>query len=632
MANTATDALTKAGLNLIQQALSVFDSDLKLVHVNRSMIRMFDLPDHLVAPGTGFDAVIRFLVQHGEYGPIDNFNEFVEARVALAKTFEPHYMERTRANGRTISVEGAPLPQGGWVTVYTDITQVKAQEELLRAHSEVLNEEVLHRSEQLAASNRKLAATNAALDLARTELAEMEARARLTAEMMPAHIAHVDSDARYTYSNRRLTSVIPGRPSQIVGLHISEALGPAFASVKPHFEAAQSGLAATFEFTDDASSRRIRVVFTPDEVGRGVYILSMDVTKETQARVALQQTRRREIAAQLTSGLAHDFSNLLTVILGLQSRLQDMDLGDEAAKLITATRAAATRGGGLLHRIADMTTARGYRPQVCHLTSLFSELEILASPSLPAGVELKALSQTDGHFLLDAGRLQDSLLNLVLNARDACSKKGHINVSAREVMDTWLEIAVTDTGPGFSPEALIHGIDPFFTTKGANGSGLGLAMVYDTCKLAGGTVTLVNDPDGARVTLRVPLQRANKTPDPDMVLLVEDNPDLRDQIRKMLTQLGHTVIEASSVTEALDLARTIPDIAQVLSDLRLEGTETGLELLDHLSDIPIRFMTSLPAEDPLTKAAAHAAPLLKKPFDIRDLQGFLQTSQPGIIS
>ena len=103
-------------------------------------------------------------------------------------------MERTRANGRTISVEGSPLQQGGWVTVYTDITEIKAQEALLRGRSEELSEELLAHAERLAQTNRQLAATNAALEEAKRELTEMEARTRLVTEMMPAHIAHVGQD------------------------------------------------------------------------------------------------------------------------------------------------------------------------------------------------------------------------------------------------------------------------------------------------------------------------------------------------------------------------------------------------------------------------------------------------------
>ncbi len=126
------DALTQAGLNLIQQALSIYDRELKLAVCNRPFALMFDLPERLTRPGASFEETIRHLVGAGEYGAVDDPEDFIRARVEQARAFAPHYMERTRANGRTISVEGAPLPQGGWVTVYTDITDIKRQEALLR--------------------------------------------------------------------------------------------------------------------------------------------------------------------------------------------------------------------------------------------------------------------------------------------------------------------------------------------------------------------------------------------------------------------------------------------------------------------------------------------------------------------
>lgn len=619
-----TDALIQAGLNLIGQALSIYDSDLKLAACNARFAEMFDLPQELTQPGADFEDTIRHLVARGEYGEIDDPESFTAARVEQASAFQPHYMERTRANGRTISVEGAPLPQGGWVTVYTDITEVKSQEQLLRTRSEVLSEEVLARSEELAATNRKLGATVSALEEAQRELTEMEARTRLTTEMMPAHIAHVDSAGRYTFSNRRLSNVMPGRPSQIVGLHISEALGrDAYARVLPHLQMALAGDPSTFEFTDTMSSRRIRVAFTPDESENGVYILSMDVTEETQARAALQQTRRREMAAQLTSGLAHDFSNLLTIILGMQSKLARMDLPSDAEPLITATLQAARRGGNLLNRIADITAHRAWRPEPLDVAGFLSDLHTLAAPSLPESITLRVDCPIKERALLDAGQLQDSLLNLILNARDACRETGTIHLTAVEVRDTWIDFTVEDTGSGFSDDALKHALDPFFTTKGDGGSGLGLSMVYDMAKLAGGQLRIGNTATGARVTLRLPLRHAAQHVGNELVLLVEDSPDLRATIREMLTSLGHSVIEATSVDEALALAQGVPDIAFVLSDISLEGPALGTELVSALPNKPVYLMTSLPGSDPRHQDAVARTAVLPKPFSKPDLATFL---------
>ncbi|MDU9005231.1 PAS-domain containing protein [Sedimentitalea todarodis] len=618
--------MTTAGLNLIAQALSIYDSDLRLAVCNRRFQEMFDLPDHLVQVGASFEETLRHMADRGEYGADHDIESAVKQRVDQALAFEPHYVERVRPNGQTISIEGSPLPQGGWVTVYTDITRAKRSEALLRARSEELTDQVLTHAEDLAATNRELAATITALEEAKRQLTEIEARTRLTTEMMPAHIAHVDHDGRYTYSNRRLSSVMPGRPQDILGMHITEALGAStFDRIEPHLNAAYEGKSPVFEFTENHSARRIRVAFTPDGIG-GVYILSMDVTGETQARVALQQSRRRALAAQMTSGLAHDFSNLLTIILGMQSKLARMDLAPEAEDLVTATQSAARRGGRLLNRLADMTSSRTLRPQATDMHALLSDLKLLATPSLPQAVGLTVLdNMPDETLLLDAGILQDALLNLILNARDACGTTGQITISAHCIDQTWIEITATDTGPGFSGDALKHALNPFFTTKGGEGSGLGLPMVYDMTKLAGGDLQLANTLTGASVTLRLPY-RAAPTTSGGLTLLVEDSEALRATFRDMLIELGHAVIEATTVDEATALTADIDDIALVLSDINLRGGGNGLDLLDRLvsSDLPCILMTSLPPDDPLHAAALARAPVLRKPFSAAQLAALIQ--------
>lgn len=626
-------AMMMAGLNLIQQALSIYDNRLRLVVGNRMFREMFDLPPHLTEPGATFEDTIRHQVTRGEYGPIDDVEEAVRFRVEQARAFEPHYMERTRANGRVISVEGAPLPEGGWITVYTDITQTKNQEALLRARSEELSDKVLAYAEELSATNRQLASTIAALEEAKRQLTETEARTRLTTEMMPAHIAHVGRDMTYTFSNRRLNSILPGRPEELRGLDIREALGEeAYGHIRPKLEAAFEGQPSTFEFTHEGTSRRIRTAFTPDRDANGdiagVYILSTDITEETQARSALQQTRRREMAAQLTSGMAHDFSNLLTIILGSQSRLQRIGLPPEARELVSATLGAAHRGGTLLTRIGDITGAREWVPQPTGLGALLRDLETLAAPALPPAMRLTILNMLErDRLMLDSGMLQDALLNLFLNARDAMGEAGRITLTITPVQNTWADFTVTDTGPGFSDNALEHALEPFFSTKGGEGSGLGLAMVYDTSKLAGGRVRLSNTDSGAQVTLRLPLRPAPAPVAPGLVLLVEDSADLREGIRAMLTDLDHTVIEAASVEEALILLDELSDISLILSDISLEGDATGLDLIAALPEQapPIILMTSLPPDHPLHARALTQAPVLRKPFSARELGAFLST-------
>lgn len=629
-----TYAMTRAGLNLIQQALSIYDENLQLVVCNRRFGEMFQLPSQLLKRGAKFRDTIQYLVDHGEYGVVEDVAAFVQEKIDTARAFEPHYVERVRASGEIISVEGAPLSQGGWVTVYTDITRIKRQEEMLRGHSEELSGQLLTYAEELAAKNRQLEATNAALEQAKRELTEIEARTRLTTEMMPAHIAHVDLQRRYTFSNRKLPSVMPERPSDIVGRSIAETLGAgAYKKLKASLDRAFKGEANVYEFNDELSSRRIRTAFTPDNKEakiQGVYILSMDVTEETQARSALQQASKREMAAQLTNGLAHDFSNLLTIILGAQSRLDKLALGSDAQNLIDATKDAAARGGTLLNTIADMTGIRKLSPEDSHIPTLFESLKSLAISALPKGIVLIIKNNLPHeNYFLDKGMLQDSLLNLILNARDALADSGTITVNAQEIKNTWIEFSITDSGPGFSEEALSKGLNPFYTTKGTEGTGLGLTMVYDMAKLSGGEVLLNNNYGGARVVLRLPQREAVELKKPSLVLLVEDDDALRDNIRMMLTGLGHSVVEASSSAEAKGLIEGLPEISVILCDLRLEGQETGVDLATNLesSSPAVVFMTSLPTTDHLHQQALRLGTVLSKPFNADTLKLVLQNGQ-----
>lgn len=629
-----TDSFTRAGLNLIQQALSIYDADLRLAVCNRPFQALFGFPEHLVTPGARFEDTVRFLVEAGDYGAVDDLDAFVQARVDQARAFAPHYMERTRANGRTISVEGSPLPEGGWVTVYTDITSVKRQEGLLRARSEELSDQLLTHAEDLAQANRRLEATIAQLQEAKAALTEMEARTRLVTEMTPAHIAHLDEDGIYTYTNRRLSALLPGRDSAIVGLSFEEALGRDTAALlRPTLDRAAAGEGAVLEFTEPVTGRRIRTAFTPDAMTQGaVYLLSTDVTEEAQARSALAQTHKRELAAQLTSGLAHDFANLLTIILGLQARLEKMPLPPGALELTGATRMAVRRGGLLLDKIAGMTGKREVQATPVVVQDFLAAFAPLARAALPDTITVTfACDVTTPALMLDAGSLQDSLLNLVLNARDAITGTGDITITVRDVQDTWLELTVDDTGAGFSDAALGQALHPFFTTKGDAGSGLGLTMVYDLVKLAGGTLRLGNTATGARVSLRLPLRPVRADSRPRLVLLVDDIPDLRAEVRGHLTDLGHQVIEAASAEEALALAE-LPGLDWVLSDIRLGGTD-GVALLAAIAArhpaLDLALMTSLPASDPRRAEGARRWPVLPKPVRAGDLHRLLAAKVPA---
>jgi len=626
------DQMTRSGLNLIKQAITIYDGDLKLVVANRRFKDMFALPEKFVEVGASFRETITHLAKRGDYGQIDDIKVFIDERVLQAREFEPHYLERKRKNGTTISVEGSPLRQGGWVTVYTDITEIRHQEELLQTHSEGLSEKLVARSKELAKINRELTASVTALEEAKRQLTESEARLQLTNSMTPAHIARVNRRGIYTYSNNKLDIIIPSRPKDIIGLTFEQAVGQeAYDQLNSKFHAALKGKSSYFELNLRDLGRYVRVAFTPDTdengVVTGVYLLSMDVTEETKARQALTHARRRELAAQLTSGMAHDFANLLTIILGQQNKLENQDsLSDEMHEIIATTKAAALRGGALLDGLSAIDTTRNLTIKPVRFSTFIAAVRRLAHAAVADDVTITITSNIeDQNILLDHGFTQDALLNLVLNANEAIHRSGKIVLETNIVEDNWLEFTVTDTGTGFSDEAIKNAFTPFYTSKkGRVGRGLGLSTVFDFAKVSGGHVKLGNTTQGgAKVALRIPYRIAADI-EPGLVLLVEDNIEIRENVRGYLRDMNHAVIEANSAEEALNLV-AMSDITHVVTDVMLEGNMTGVDFAHKIQkDIPILIITSLPKSDPLRIKAEKTFPVLHKPFDANDMMYFFQ--------
>jgi signal transduction histidine kinase/CheY-like chemotaxis protein len=421
-----------------------------------------------------------------------------------------------------------------------------------------------------------------------------------------------------------LDTIIPNRPKNIYGMHFEKALGTeAYTNIKPHFEKALKGQSSSLEFTLKNSGKQVRVAFTPDvdKDGQviGVYLLSMDLTEEANARRALTHARRRELAAQLTSGLAHDFSNLLTIILGQQNKLEAIEnLPIAIEENVATTKAAALRGGALLDGLAQIDGKRTLTVRPTDFADFIKGIKQLAGAAVSQNVALEINDEVGAvQLMMDQGFAQDALLNLILNANEAIQCKGTILVTARRV-EHWLEFIVKDTGPGFSDKALQNVFTPFFTTKkGSAGRGLGLATVFDFAKVSGGRVDAKNrENGGAVVSMRIPYVTALPIK-PGLVLLVEDNLEIRQTIRDYLRQMGHSVLEANSAEEALTLSR-ISDLTHIITDLMLEGELTGYDLAKRLHDdgktIPIFIVTALPQENALRKKAAKSFPVLHKPF------------------
>ena len=349
-----------------------------------------------------------------------------------------------------------------------------------------------------------------------------------------------------------------------------------------------------------------------DGTGRAVRMVGamLDVTAQRELEEQLQRAQRLDAIGQLTGGVAHDFNNLLTVILG-NTDLIAAAAGDSprVASLVNMTRTAAERGAELTRRLLAFARRQALDPGVTDVDALLSSMFELLHRTLGDHVEV-ALERGDGVWraMVDASQLENALLNLCLNARDAMPGGGRIRIRTGNVTlsgeedihdgvvrpGDYVTIAVIDSGIGMPPEVVGHAFEPFFTTKETGkGSGLGLSMVYGFVKQSAGHVRIASAPGrGTTVTLYLPrapaalsAAAADEAPDEvvggnERILVVEDDPIVRVFVENQLHGLGYQVVTASAGAEALGLLDAGEAVDLLFTDMVMPGGMNGRELAD----------------------------------------------------
>ncbi|MFZ1815612.1 MAG: PAS-domain containing protein [Rhizobiaceae bacterium] len=637
-------ALLESGLNLLEQGITIFDRELRLVHANRTFITLYGLPQSFIQPGTTFEDINRFLAENGDFGPGD-VDELVRERVERARAFEDHYFERTRPNGKVIAVEGHALATGGWVAVYTDISVRKHHESLLKETADRLSTSLLKRTGELEATNRELNAANRALEEVKRQLQESDLRMRTIMRSVPAHIAYLDREGVYRFSNNRFSGILRHQAEELAGMKVDEVFDPSVLEVlKPAIANAVAGEASSVEIDpvdETGVLRHVRTSLVPDIVSdgtvRGIYVLSLDITEERRAMEMLVHTKRIEAAIQLTSGVVHDFSNIMTIIAGNLNRLAEHDLPEaEREHILSVTRRAVERGGRVTDQLMSFSRNEELNPVECDVARISSDLVRLFAASLDPSITIATQGANNLGALVDERALQDALLNLLLNARDAIGHDGAITVTVdsqdRDGMPV-TRISVSDTGCGFSAGTIEKACDAFFSTKqGGRGRGLGLSMVRRFVKRSGGELLIESEPgEGAVVTMYLPaaailaeledheggIEPAGE-PITGLALVVDDEPDIREFMRRLLVRRGVKVMEASGPQEAFDLVSNIPMISLVISDIMMQGSQTGLDLCRRIrrerADLPILLVSGMATHHPVALEANGEFMLLRKPF------------------
>lgn len=371
--------------------------------------------------------------------------------------------------------------------------------------------------------------------------------------------------------------------------------------------------------------------------------------EETERR--LRHAQKLEALGQLTGGVAHDFNNLLAVIQGNAELLGDQ-LGKDTPTLAAIIR-ATERGSDLTQRLLGFSRRQPLKPEIVDLTRIAPDTIALLRRTLCETIRLEIRLADDlWPVLVDRGQLENALVNLSLNSRDAMTEGGELSIGVRNMPLTqpralidgvippgdWVVVSVTDTGAGMPEMTRKRAFEPFFTTKppGA-GSGLGLSLVHGFAHQSGGAVDIKSTP-GRGTTVELYLPRANPretapAPAPqrdiprgrgERVLVVEDEPEVRRLLKRCLIDLGYTVHIAANAAEARTRASGLDGIDLLLSDIVLPGGMNGFDNARELKalypDMRVVFISGYSADhQPDSFAHEQGFPLLQKPFHLAEL-------------
>ncbi|WP_119303130.1 PAS domain-containing protein [Dongia deserti] len=333
-----------------------------------------------------------------------------------------------------------------------------------------------------------------------------------------------------------------------------------------------------------------------------------DVTAQRDAESRLHQIQKMDAVGQLTGGVAHDFNNLLTVIIGALDFDPQRIPGEMRPPIEQALR-AAERGAALTHRLLAFSRQQTLVAREVDFNRLIGDMDELLRRTLGEHVEIELkLAQDLWPALADSGQVENSLLNLAINARDAMPEGGKLTIETGNVhLDEdyasskaevapgdYVMMAVTDTGTGMSPDILAHVFEPFYTTKEVGkGTGLGLSMIYGFAKQSAGHAKIYSEVGhGTTVRLYLPrLSNASATADSapaatphkgggEVILVVEDNPDVRRLVLHQLRGLGYQVIEAANGPQALRILEDGASVDLLFTDVVMPGGMTGRQLAE----------------------------------------------------
>ncbi len=448
-----------------------------------------------------------------------------------------------------------------------------------------------------------------------------EAAFRRTLSKAASGIGWITADGRCQHVNTTFGTMLERSPDELEGCLFETLIAPASLPTWQRLRADMRRGDGTTDFQADLqllaaggkalwTRMSFAVAAVTPEAPPGLVFVCLDNSAAHEMEARLRQSQRLESVGQLTGGVAHDFNNLLTVILGNAELLHEQLTGNaKLAPLAEMVVSAGERGAQLTQRLLAFARRQALDPKAVDINQLVAEMDPLLRRSLGGHIEIELIRGAGlWPALVDPAQLDNALLNLCLNARDAMPdggrltiETGHAHLSADYAEQNadvrpgqYVMLAVSDTGTGIDPEHLRRVFEPFFTTKAkGKGTGLGLAMIYGFVKQTGGHVSVYSEP-GVGTTFRLYLPRAPEAVTAagrrasgapaeggtETILLVEDDALVRRYAHDLLEGLGYRVVEAHGGVQALDVLRTGQPIDLMFTDVVMPGM-SGRHLADH---------------------------------------------------
>jgi PAS domain S-box-containing protein len=392
-----------------------------------------------------------------------------------------------------------------------------------------------------------------------------------------------------------------------------------------------------------------------------------DISDRRRMERELQHAQKMEAVGQLTGGIAHDFNNLLTVIIGNLEMLENRITDPRQRELLQDASEAAELGAQLTKRLLIFGRRQPLEPQRVNLGATVRGMGDILGRTLGETIEIRTrLPDRVADCIVDPGQVENVILNLAVNARDAMPKGGVLTFEVSEVeLDAdyadhhtevragrYVMLAVTDTGTGMPPEVRERAFDPFFTTKKAgSGTGLGLSMAYGFVKQSGGHIRLYSEPGhGTTVAIYLPRAKASKADEApgledspadlgrgETVLLVEDDDRVRRVSAGRLRELNYSVIEAADGRRALELLAENLRIDIVFTDMVMPGGVTGSEVAAQVQarhpGTKVLLTSGYAEPDVVRRSAIQSSAWLRKPYSkqalARKLRELLDDRRPA---